>query len=117
MGYAVPGAIGAKLANPGRQVAAIVGDGAFLMTGLEILTATALRAGIAYFVFHDGELSQISQGQEIPYNRKTCTVIGDVRLDGIATATGARFVSIESNARIADGIREALAGAAAGAPV
>lgn len=117
MGYAVPGAIGAKLANPERQVAAIVGDGAFLMTGLEILTATALEAGIAYFVFHDGELSQIAQGQEIPYNRKTCTVLGDLRLDGIATATGAHFVAIDSNEDITDGIREALAGAAVGKPV
>jgi len=35
MGYAVPAAIGAKLANPQRQVVSIVGDGAFLMTGLE----------------------------------------------------------------------------------
>jgi acetolactate synthase-1/2/3 large subunit len=117
MGYAVPGAIGAKLANPDRQVAAIVGDGAFLMTGLETLTATALETGIAYFVFHDGELSQIAQGQEIPYNRKTCTVLGDLRLDGIATATGAHFVSIDSNENVTDGIREALAGAALGKPV
>ena len=117
MGYAVPAAIGAKLASPKRQVAAIVGDGGFLMTGLEILTATAMEAGIACFVFHDGELSQISQGQEIPYNRKTCTVLGNLRLDGIATATGARFVSIDGNARIADGIREALAAAAGGVPV
>ena len=54
------------------------------MTGLEILTATTHQAGVAYFVFYDGELSQISQGQEIPYNRKTCTVLGDIRLEGVA---------------------------------
>jgi acetolactate synthase-1/2/3 large subunit len=50
MGYAVPAAIGAKLANPGRRVVSIVGDGAFLMTGLETITATSLGLGIAYFV-------------------------------------------------------------------
>src|ERR1039457_2434021 len=53
MGYAVPAAIGAKLANPGRPVVSIVGDGAFLMTGLEIVTASTLGLGIAFFVFDD----------------------------------------------------------------
>ena len=108
MGYAVPAAIGAKLANPGRQVVSIVGDGAFLMTGMEIVTAGTLGLGIAYFVFDDGELSQISQGQEIPYNRKTCTVLGNIKLSGIAEATGARFIKIEDNSAIARGIGEAL---------
>ena len=117
MGYAVPGAIGARLANPTREVAAVVGDGAFLMTCMEIVTASSLGLGVPFFVFNDGELSQISQGQEIPYNRKTCTVLGAVRLDGVATATGARYVSIDSNARIAAGITEALAAAKAGEPV
>jgi acetolactate synthase-1/2/3 large subunit len=117
MGYCVPGAIGAKLVNPKKQVVGIVGDGAFLMTGLEILTATTEGAGVAYFVFYDGELSQISQGQEIPYNRKTCTIVGNVRLEGIATATGARYIAIERNERIASGIEEALACTRQGQPV
>jgi acetolactate synthase-1/2/3 large subunit len=72
---------------------------------------------VAYFVFNDGELSQISQGQEIPYNRKVCTVLGEVRLDGVATAAGAVYVPLESDERIEAGIREALAAAAAGRPV
>jgi acetolactate synthase-1/2/3 large subunit len=109
MGYCVPAAIGAKLANPDKQVVGIVGDGAFLMTGLEILTATTEGAPVAYFVFFDGELSQISQGQQIPYNRKTCTVMGEIKFEGIAMATGAKYLVIDSNERIADGIREALA--------
>lgn len=117
MGYAVPGTIAAKLANPGRTVVSIVGDGAFLMTGLELVTASSHGLGVAVFVFSDGELSQISQGQEIPYNRKTCTVLGAIRLEGVASAVGARYVSIDGNARIADGIRDALAAAGQGQPV
>jgi acetolactate synthase-1/2/3 large subunit len=117
MGYCVPGAIGAKLVNPKRQVVGIVGDGAFLMTGLEILTATTQGVGVAYFVFYDGELSQISQGQQIPYNRKTCTILGNIRLEGIATATGAHYIAVENDACIERGIREALQTAAAGRPV
>jgi acetolactate synthase-1/2/3 large subunit len=117
MGYAVPAAIGAKLANPGKQVVSIVGDGAFLMTGLEIVTAATLELGIVFFVFDDGELSQISQGQELPYNRKPCTVLGNIRFSGIAEATGARFLPIENNGAIAGGIREALQTAAQNKPV
>ena len=109
MGYAVPAAIGAKLANPQRQVVSIVGDGAFLMTGLETITAVTLGLEIAYFIFDDGELSQISQGQEIPYNRKSCTTLGNLRLEGIANAVGARFLTIENNTQIAAMIRAALA--------
>lgn len=108
MGYAVPAAIGAKLANPQRQVVSIVGDGAFLMTGLETITAVTLRLDIAYFVFNDGELSQISQGQEIPYNRKSCTTLGEVKFQGIANAVGARYIAINNNDEIATGISQAL---------
>jgi acetolactate synthase I/II/III large subunit len=114
MGYAIPAAIGAKLANPGRRVVSIVGDGAFLMTGLETVTAVTLGLGIVWFVFADGELSQISQGQEIPYNRKPCTVLGDIRLSSIAEGTGARFVAIENSQEIGPGIRSALAEAEQG---
>ncbi len=116
MGYAVPAAIGAKLANPEREVVAIVGDGAFLMTCMEILTATRLGLGIAYFVFHDGELSQIAQAQEIPYNRKPCTAIGALDLEGVAIATGAEYVSIKSDADLGAGIAAARQAAASGRP-
>src|SRR5215472_2011072 len=109
MGYAVPAAAGAKLANPNRRVVSIVGDGAFLMTGLDTITAVNLGLDIAYFVFDDGELSQISQGQEIPYNRKSCTTLGDLKIKGIAEAVGPRFVAIENNDQLAAAIGEALA--------
>lgn len=117
MGYCVPASIGAKLVNPDKQVVGIVGDGAFMMTGLEILTATSHNCGIVYCVFYDGELSQISQGQEIPYNRKTCTIIGGIKLEGIALATGAKYIAIENNERIAGGIKEALEASEKGQPV
>ncbi|MBI3542127.1 MAG: thiamine pyrophosphate-binding protein [Deltaproteobacteria bacterium] len=117
MGYAVPAAIGAKLVNPTKQVVGIVGDGAFMMTGLEILTAATLNAGIAYFVFYDGELSQISQGQEIPYNRKTCTIVGQLKLEGVALATGAKYIAIENDVQLKDRICDALAAATRGQPV
>ena len=71
MGYCVPAAVATKLAHPDRQVVGIVGDGAVLMTGLELLTAATLNLGVVIFVFYDGKLGQISQFQKIPLNRST----------------------------------------------
>ncbi|HAL39489.1 MAG TPA: acetolactate synthase large subunit [Polaromonas sp.] len=117
MGYAVPAAIGAKLSHPGRLVQTIVGDGAFLMTCMEILTATSNHLGVIYYVFHDGELSQIAQAQEIPYNRKPCTKLGPVNLEGVALATGAAFVRMPDNDSIDGAIRQAIEISCSGRPV
>jgi acetolactate synthase-1/2/3 large subunit len=117
MGYCVPAAIGAIFANPNSQVIGIVGDGAFLMTGMETLTAANNRLGVTYFVFHDGELSQIAQGQKIPYNRKTCTVLGKFNPEGMALACGAGYFEINGNADINEVIPKSLEIACKGKPV
>ena len=64
---------------------------------METLTATELKLGIVYFVFHDGELSQIAQAQKLPYNRKACSVLPDIQIRGVAEATGAAFLSMQTN--------------------
>jgi acetolactate synthase-1/2/3 large subunit len=112
MGYCVPATIGAKLARPDVPVVGIVGDGALRMTAMELATATAQELGLVVFVFNDGELAQIAQAQEIPYNRKTCTVLGPLDIAGVAQATGAKFLRIASDGDIDGVIREALASAA-----
>jgi acetolactate synthase-1/2/3 large subunit len=117
MGYAVPAAIGAKLANPEREVFGIVGDGAFTMTCMEIVSATRLGLGIVYYVFHDGELSQIAQAQEIPFNRKPCTALGAIDFSGVAIATGAEYIAVPSNAEVIPAIARARETAATGRPV
>ncbi|MEJ2604474.1 MAG: thiamine pyrophosphate-binding protein [Gammaproteobacteria bacterium] len=117
MGYCVPGTIGVKLAHPDKQVCAIVGDGAFMMTALEILTAASNGLGAIFFVFHDGELAQISQFQSLPLKDKTCTVIGDLKVEGVATATGAAYLPMESDHDVDRVIGEALAIAGDGRPV
>lgn len=117
MGYAVPAAIAAKLAHPEREVQAIVGDGCVRMTGLELATASAHGLGLVCYVFDDGELSQIAQAQAAPYNRKVCTVLPALNLEGLALATGCAFVAIGEDADLEAGIREARAWAAEGRPV
>ncbi len=117
MGYAVPAAMAAKLAHPAREVQAIVGDGCLRMTGLELATASSLGLGLVVWVFDDGELSQIAQAQEAPYNRKVCTVLPSLDLAGLAQATGCAFVSLAEDAALESGIWHARALAAEGRPV
>lgn len=117
MGYCTPAVTAAKLVNPEKQVVGIIGDGAFLMTCMETLTASSLELGGVYFVFNDGELSQISQAQEIPYNRKTCTVLHEVKIKGIAEATGCEFITIANDSDCEEGINEALLFASRNKPV
>jgi len=108
MGFCVPAAIGVKFMNPASKVVGIVGDGGFLMTGMETLTASTNKLGIVYFVFHDGELGQISQFQKIPLKRKVATIIGDVNIKGIADATGAAYFKMVNDSEIEQVIQKAF---------
>ncbi|PCI33067.1 MAG: acetolactate synthase large subunit [Alphaproteobacteria bacterium] len=117
MGYCVPAAIATKLENRDKQVVGIVGDGAFLMTAMEILTATSDGLGVVYFVFADGELSQIAQAQQIPYNRKICTILPTLKYEPFAQSVGAAYVNISGNSEVESGLKQALDLAAQGQPV
>jgi len=116
MGYAVPAAIGAKLAQPAKEVFAIVGDGCFMMSCMEIVTATVRSLGIVWYVFSDGALSQIAQAQQMPYNRKPCTTLGGLDVEGVAAATGAAYVAMDCEARVGPAIDEARRLAREGRP-
>jgi len=94
MGYSVPAAVGAAMANPGRDVVAIPGDGAFLMTGLELLTGAAYRAAPLVCVLRDHKLGQIAQFQKVPLNRETCSVLPKYSVAEFAGVIGARFFRV-----------------------
>ncbi|MEJ2299416.1 MAG: thiamine pyrophosphate-binding protein, partial [Woeseiaceae bacterium] len=117
MGYCVPATIAVKMAMPGRQVVGIVGDGAFLMTGLESVSAAANDIGAIWFVFNDGELAQIAQAQSTPYQRTACTTIGKLNYEAFAVASNVEYVEISSDAGIAEGITRALSAADGNRPV
>jgi len=117
MGYCIPGVIGAKLARPERTVVGIVGDGAARMTGLEMATAVAQGVGVVWFVFNDGELAQIAQAQQVPYNRKTCTVLPPLDLEGLARANSVGFEAMTGDADIEPAMDRAFAAASGGRPV
>jgi acetolactate synthase-1/2/3 large subunit len=117
MGYAVPAAVGAKLACPAAPVVALAGDGAFLMTGLELLTAVQNGLGVAVFVLRDRELAQIAQFQATALGRKASSSLPDHDLLALARALGAETLGLASDAEIRSVVSSAREIADAGRPV
>ncbi|BCW44687.1 acetolactate synthase large subunit [Arthrobacter sp. StoSoilB5] len=70
MGYAVPAAMGAKLAFPEREVWAIDGDGCFQMTGRELATAAIEGIPIKVAIINNGMLGMVRQLQAIHYDER-----------------------------------------------
>lgn len=117
MGYAVPAAIGAKLACPRAPVVALAGDGAFLMTGLELLTAAQNGLGVAVFVLRDRELAQIAQFQVTALGRKSSSTLADHDLLALARALGAEALALSTDGEIRSVVSNAKEIADAGRPV
>jgi acetolactate synthase-1/2/3 large subunit len=117
MGYSIPAAIGAKMANPEREVIAIAGDGAMLMTGLELLTASNLSIAPVVFVMRDRNLSQISQLQKFTLAKETCTILPDYSTKAFANAVNAKYFYIPSDGLVEKTIPQALHAAKEGKPV
>jgi acetolactate synthase-1/2/3 large subunit len=117
MGYAVPAALGAALACPDRPVAALAGDGAFLMTGLELLTAAQLQLPVMVLVLRDRELAQIAQFQQTALGRKSCSELPDYDLPAFSRAVGAEYLLLARNADVETVLRKARAAAEGKRPV
>lgn len=71
MGFALPGAIGAKYASPDRRVLAICGDGGFLMNVQEMETAARLKKQIVVVIWEDGAYGLIAWKQTNQFGRHT----------------------------------------------
>ncbi len=117
MGYAVPAALGAALACPDRPVVSLAGDGAFLMTGLELLTAAQLQLPLMVLLLRDRELAQIAQFQQTALGRKSCSELPDYDLPAFCRAVGAEHLLLAKNAEIDSVLRQACAFTAAMRPV
>jgi acetolactate synthase-1/2/3 large subunit len=117
MGYAVPAALGAALACPHRAVVSLAGDGAFLMTGLELLTASQLRLPVMVLVLRDRELAQIAQFQQVALGRKSCSELPDYDLAGICRGVGVEHLALIRNADVEGTLEKALTVTRSGRPI
>ena len=70
MGYAVPAAMGAKVAEPQRTVWAIDGDGCFQMTNQELATCAINNIPIKVAIINNGDLGMVRQWQTLFYNQR-----------------------------------------------
>ncbi|MGZ0211437.1 MAG: acetolactate synthase large subunit [Actinomycetales bacterium] len=68
MGYGVPAAMGAKVANPDRPVWAIDGDGCFQMTNQELATCTINKIPIKVAIINNSSLGMVRQWQTLFYD-------------------------------------------------
>ena len=70
MGFALPAAIGAKMANPEKQVIAIIGDGGFQMTLQELGTIMQNNIGVKIIILNNGYLGMVRQWQQMFFEKR-----------------------------------------------
>jgi len=108
MGFAIPAAIGAKLAFPERKVLAAVGDGGFLMTACELETAQRLGLSFVVLVWNDGGYGLIEWKERVKYGDEFFTRFGNPDFMLMARAFGARGYRVEKPGGLGPVLKEAF---------
>ena len=108
MGFAVPGAIGARLAHPERPVVAFSGDGGFMMAVAELQTSVREKLPITVVVFDDEEIALIRVKQEIKGIPTYGVKIGGMDWEKLAQGFGADGVVVETENALGDALQTAV---------
>lgn len=108
MGYAVPGAVAIKLAQPERPVAAVVGDGALLMYAGELATVARLGRPLVILVIVDEALALIRLKQLRQDVAIFGTEFGRTDYEALAAAFGLAYRLIDAHDDATDTLRQAL---------
>ena len=109
MAFALPGAIGAKLARPGCRVLAAVGDGAFMMPSQEIETAVREGIPMTVLVWQDDAYGLIGWKMEMEIGREVAVRFNNPDLVAYAESFGARGYAVRAAADLRPALDEALA--------
>ena len=70
MGFALPAAIGAKMASPEREVVAVIGDGGYQMTIQELGTVFQTKAAVKIVVLNNDFLGMVRQWQQLFFDKR-----------------------------------------------
>lgn len=108
LGYAVPAAIGAKVACPDRAVIAVAGDGGFMYSVNELATAVKYRLPVVFLLLNDERFGAITWLQERLFQRSGEADLTNPDFVALARAFGARAERIDP-----DGLPAAIARALA----
>ncbi|MBR1864496.1 MAG: biosynthetic-type acetolactate synthase large subunit [Ruminococcus sp.] len=97
MGYSVPCAVGAKMADPSRPTIAICGDGGFQMNFMELATAVQYGVDIKVIVMTNTRLGMVRELQTIGYNDRQTGVFLDGSPDFVKLAAAYGIPAIRVN--------------------
>ena len=120
MGYSLPAAIGAYFAEKEiacledrknkKEIIAVMGDGAFQMSLMELATLRQYSAGVKIIVFHNGVLGLVRQYQKTAYKEHYSMIdlSGNPDLSMLSKAYGLSYFSVKENKEVKDGLRAFL---------
>ena len=120
MGYSLPAAIGAYFAEKEntcledrknkKEIIAVMGDGAFQMSLMELATLRQYSAHVKIIVFHNGVLGLVRQYQKTAYKEHYSMIdlSGNPDLSLLSKAYGLSYFSIKENKEVKDGLRAFL---------
>jgi acetolactate synthase I/II/III large subunit len=95
MGFALPAAVGAKMAKPDAEVWVVVGDGGFQMTMCELATIAQENIKINVAIINNGYLGMVRQWQEFFYERRyAATPLVSPDFAKLADAFGLRSATV-----------------------
>jgi acetolactate synthase-1/2/3 large subunit len=108
MAFALPGALGVKLARPDAKVLAVVGDGAFLMNSQEIETAVRERIPLVVLIWDDGGYGLIEWKMDLELGDHYYVRFGNPDVVSYAQSFGAKGYRINSAEELLPTLKAAL---------
>ena len=120
MGYSLPAAIGAYFAEKEnacladrknkKEIIAVMGDGAFQMSLMELATLRQYSAHVKIIIFHNGVLGLVRQYQKTAYKEHYSMIdlSGNPDLSLLSKAYGLSYFSVKENKEVKDGLRAFL---------
>jgi len=108
MSFALPGALGVKLAMPKSKVLAVVGDGAFLMNSQEIETAVRERIPLVVLIWEDGGYGLIEWKMDLELGDHYYVKFGNPDIVAYAESFGAKGYRINSAEELLPTLKAAL---------
>jgi acetolactate synthase-1/2/3 large subunit len=110
MGFALPAAIGAKIARPDAEVWVVVGDGGFQMTMCELGTLIQEKVNLNIAIINNGYLGMVRQFQEFFYQRRyAATPLVSPDFCTLAKAYGLTALSVNRRADVIPAVQQARA--------
>jgi len=108
MGFALPAAIGAKVACPDREVWVVAGDGGFQMTSPELATIAQEKLKINIAIINNGYLGMVRQWQEFFYEKNyQSTPLLSPDFVKLADAHGIRGAHVNQRSQVISTVQEA----------